>query len=117
VDNLTADDFWDRLGAITQLLHRATMQIWGEPTADYWLHSLGLGVDLVRDQTSTASPENRQLVDLHAESLEGRTLLQLLTAAQELTRPLPVHRPDLINTSQLVVGLCDLIREARRLGC
>ena len=31
-------------------------------------------------------------------------------------RPLPLHRPDLVHGSQLVVDLCDLIREARGLG-
>ena len=42
--------------------------------------------------------------------------LELLTEAEELTRPLPLHQPDLIHGSQLVVDLCDLIREARCLG-
>ena len=41
---------------------------------------------------------------------------ELLTEAEELTRPLPLHRPDLVHGSQLVVDLCDLIREARGLG-
>ena len=31
-------------------------------------------------------------------------------------RPLPLHRADLVHGSQLVVDLCDLIREARGLG-
>ena len=36
--------------------------------------------------------------------------------AEELTRPLPLHQPDLVHGSQLVLDLCDLIREARGLG-
>ena len=56
-------------------------------------------------------------IDVDQEALAGQSALQLLTAAEELTRPLPAHRPDLVNSSQLVVDLCDLIREARDLGC
>ncbi|HEX6686046.1 MAG TPA: hypothetical protein VF062_24930 [Candidatus Limnocylindrales bacterium] len=47
----------------------------------------------------------------------GLGALELLTAAEELTRPLPMHRADLAGVCDLVVDLCDLIREARSLGC
>ena len=117
MDTLTADDTWDRLGSITQLLHQAATQVWEQAGPDSPLQSLGLGVYLVQAQTSALLPSDHPLPEPNPEYLGGQTALQLLTAAEELTRPLPAHRPDLVNSSELVVDLCDLIREARDLGC
>ena len=116
---LTADDTWDRLGSIAQLLHQAATRVWEGAEPDSPLQSLGLGVYLAQAQASSLLPEDYQLPDVDADAadLEEQSALQLLTAAEELTRPLPAHRPDLVNSSQLVVDLCDLIREARDLGC
>jgi hypothetical protein len=120
VDTLTADGTWDRLGSITQLLHRAAVQVWSdadEAAPDSPLHDLGLGVYLAHSRASALLPDDFQLPDYGtAEDLEERTPLQLLTEAEELTRPLPLHQPDLVYGSELVVDLCDLIREARGLG-
>lgn len=119
VDTLNPDSTWDRLGSIAHLLHQAATQVWSDAdraTADSPLHDLGLGVYLALSQASTLLPEDYELPDVDAERLEERTPLQLLTDAEELTRPLPLHQPDLIHGSQLVVDLCDLIREARGLG-
>jgi len=116
VDTLTADDTWDRLGSITQL-HRAATQVWEQAAPDSALQSLGLGVYLVQAQASALLPAGYPLPDPNPEDLEEQSALQLLAAAEELTRPLPVHRPDLVYSSQLVIDLCDLIREARDLGC
>ena len=120
VDTLNADGTWDRLGSITLLLHQAATQVWSDAdraAADSPLHDLGLGVYLAHSQASALLPDDYELpnVDEDAE-LEERSPLQLLTEAEELTRPLPLHRPDLVHGSQLVVDLCDLIREARGLG-
>ena len=117
MDPLTAEDIWDRLGSITQLLHRAAIQVWEQAEPDSPMQSLGLGVYLVHAQVSALIPTDHSPLELDQEDLEGRTALQLLTAAQELTRPLPAHRPDLVNSVQLVIDLCDLIREARHVGC
>ena len=117
VDTLPADDTWDRLGAITQLLHQAATRVWEQAEPDSPLQSLGLGVYLVQAQTSALLPADHPLPDLNPKDLEEQSALQLLAAAAELTRPLPAHRPDLVNSAQLVVDLCDLIREARDLGC
>lgn len=119
VDTLNPDSTWDRLGSIAHLLHQAATQVWSDAdraTADSPLHDLGLGVYLAHSQASTLLPEDYELPDVDAERFEERTPLQLLTDAEELTRPLPLHQPDLIHGSQLVVDLCDLIREARGLG-
>lgn len=119
VDTLNPDSTWDRLGSIAHLLHQAATQVWSDAdraTADSPLHDLGLGVYLAHSQASSLLPEDYELPDVDADELEERTPLQLLTDAEELTRPMPLHRPDLIHGSQLVVDLCDLIREARSLG-
>lgn len=121
VDTLNADGTWDRIASITQLLHQAATQVWTDAdaaAADSPLHDLGLGVYLAHSRASALLPDDYELpedVDLLAD-LEERTPLQLLTEAEELTRPLPLHQPDLVPGSQLVVDLCDLIREARGLG-
>ncbi len=119
VDTLNADGTWDRLGSIALLLHQAATQVWSDAdraATDSPLHDLGLGVYLAHGQASALLPEDYELPDLEVDELEERTPLQLLTEAEELTRPLPLHRPDLVHGSQLVVDLCDLIREARGLG-
>jgi len=117
VHALTADDTWDRLGSITWLLHQAATRVWEGAEPDSPRQSLGLGVYLAQAQASSLLPQDYKLPDADSEYLEGQSALQLLTAAEDLTRPLPAHRPDLVNSSQLVVDLCDLIREARDLGC
>ena len=120
MDTRNAEATWERLGSIVQLLHQAATQVWSEvdeaaPASP--LHDLGLGVYLVHSHASALLPDDYELPDVDSlPHLEERTPLQLLIEAEELTRPLPLHRRDLIHGSQLVVDLCDLIREARRLG-
>lgn len=117
MDPLTASDTWDRLGAITQLLAWAATRVWEQAEPDSPLQSLGLGVYLVQAQTSALLPADHPPSDLDPDEFTAQSALQLLATAEELTRPLAVHHPDLVNSSQLVVDLCDLIREARALGC
>ncbi|MQW78001.1 hypothetical protein GHK92_19215 [Nocardioides sp. dk4132] len=120
MDNRNADATWDRLGSITQLLHQAAVQVWSDaddaaPISP--LHDLGLGVYLAHSQASALLPDGYKLPDVEPlPDPEERTPLQLLVAAEDLTRPLPLHQLDLVRSSQLVVDLCDLIREARCLG-
>ncbi|MBM0128198.1 hypothetical protein [Pimelobacter simplex] len=119
MDTLNAEGTRDRLGSIALLLHQAATQVWSDAdraAADSPLHGLGLGVYLAHSQASALLPEDCELHDLEVDAPEERTLLQLLTEAEELTRPLPLYRSDLVHGSQLVIDLCDLIREARGLG-
>jgi hypothetical protein len=120
VDTRNADATWDRLGSIARLLHHAATQVWSdaaEAAAASPLHDLGLGVYLAHAQASALLPDDYELTDVDpVPELEERTPLQLLTQAEALTRPLPMCQPDLVHGSQLVVDLCDLIREARGLG-
>lgn len=116
MDTLNADGTWDRLGSITQLLHQAAKQVWSdadEAAPDSPLHDLGLGVYLTHSRASALLPDGYELPDV---GVEERTPLQLLTEAEELTRPHPPHQTNLVHGSRLVVELCDLIREARGLG-
>lgn len=120
VDTRNADATWDRLGSIARLLHHAATQVWSdaaEAAADAALHDLGLGVYLAHAQASALLPDDYELPDIDPlPDLEERTPLQLLNEAEELTRPLPLHQADLVHGWQLVLDLCDLIREARGLG-
>ena len=62
-------------------------------------------------QVSTLLPTDYQvLVDV-----DDRTVVQLLRDAEHRTRTLPLHRPETAAISELVVALCDLIREASHL--
>lgn len=116
-DGTPADDTWDRLAAATQLLHRAAAQVWAVAGEDHALQSFGFGVFLAQAEASALLPREHPVPTAEdLEDLEEKTALQLLAAAEELTRPLPAQRPDLIISSQLVLDLCDLIREARDLG-
>lgn len=123
----TADDTWARLGAAAQLLHHAALRVWDQADSqsiDSPLHSLGLGVYLAEAQISALLPAEHDLVDIEDPArhrdvrpdVDLEDALQLLINAEELTRPLPVERPDLAGTSQIALDLCDLIREARNLG-
>ena len=122
VDTLTADDTWDRLGSIAQLLHQAATRVWSEagraPTPR--CTSLGLGVYLVQAQASALLPDGLPAARRRpARRPRGaQRALQLLTSRRG-AHPAATGctSPDLVNSSQLVVDLCDLIREARDLGC
>jgi hypothetical protein len=123
---VAVNETWDRLGAVSRLLHAAALEVWSRADAqapDSPLHALGLGVYLAQAQATALLPADYQIlgrdvdpdVDGLAE-LEEQGALGLLASAEELTRPLPTHRPDLVGVADLVVDLCDLIREARSLG-
>jgi hypothetical protein len=80
------------------------------------LHALGLGVYLEQAQATALLPADYEIPDLDVDELEEPDALQLLTSAEELTRPLPIRRPDLAGVTDLVVDLCGLIREALALA-
>lgn len=117
MDSPVADDTWARLASISRLLEQAAARLWvgAEPEPELARQSLGLGVYLARAHVNSLLPEGYRPPDVDQDRPDSQSALQLLTAAHELTRPLPVHRVDLVNTSQLVVDLCDLVREARDL--
>ena len=117
---VNADATRGHLGSIAQLLHQAATQVWSDAeqaAPNSPLHDFGLGVYLAHAKASALLPDDYELPHIDpVPELEKRTPLQLLTEAEELSRPLPLHRPDLVHGSELVVDLCDLIREARGHG-
>ena len=54
---------------------------------------------------------------MDVDAVDVRTAAQLLTEVEGLSRPLPLWRADLVHGSQMVVDVCDLLREAKHLGC
>ena len=118
---VAVDEVWERLGAAARLLHHGALELWrvaDDQGPASPLHSLGLGVYLTAAQLRALLPGGEEIPGLELDVEAGDLgALQLLTFAEELTRALPLHRPDLAGASQLVVELCDLIREARQLGC
>jgi hypothetical protein len=120
---VAVEETWDRLGAVAQLLHAAALEVWSRADAqapDSPLHALGLGVYLAQAQATALLPADYEFpdrgVDHDVHGLAEQGALRLLASAEELTRPLHKHRPDLVGIADLVVDLCDLIREARSLG-
>lgn len=111
VSNTIVDDPHQVIGEIVQLLHQASEQTWQGAATEPPRVSLGLGIYLVHAQVSTLLPTDYQVfVDV-----DDRTVVQLLRDAEHRTRTLPLHRPETAAISELVVALCDLIREASHL--
>ena len=111
----TNNDPAESMGAIAQLLHHASIKVTqraAEAGPDSPIHGLGLGVVLARGAAAALLPESWEVDELEEE--EDSSVLELLTAAEELTRPLA--HPDFAY-ADLVLDLCGLIREARGLGC
>lgn len=120
----TPQELWRRLDFMSKLLHHAARVVWARadedgPTSP--LYSLGLGIHLAHGQAQLLLPKDLVGDETDLESdideLDVRTAVQLLTEVEELSRPLPVWRADLVYGSQLVVDVCDLLREARHLDC
>jgi len=102
------------IGAIAQLLHHASISVAqraAEAGPDSPLHELVLSVVLARGAAAALLPGTWEVEELEEED---RSILELLAAAEELTWPLP--HPDFAH-ADLALDLCDLIRQARDLGC
>ncbi|MCW2737805.1 hypothetical protein [Nocardioides sp.] len=102
------------IGEIVELLHQASEQTWHDAATESPRVSLGLGIDLAHAQASLLLPVDYQIP---LGVVDGRTVAQLLRDAEHRTQTLPLHRPEMAETSDLVVALCDLIREAGHLDC
>ena len=137
MDPITTDD--DPIGDLEQLillLDRASREIrraadqagTGSP-----LPWLDLGVFLAQAQAVELLPPGHVIADFdQVEDLLDQTLartlprlepdvehsgLQLLRAAEQITRSEALQHADWPGLSALVVELCDLIKEASSLGC
>lgn len=118
---LEADETGRRLSAVAHVLHHAAAKVWqraDHQPPDLALQSFGLAIYLARAHAIELVPLDYRLPDdgIVGTDLMGQSALQLLAAAEEQTRTLPMYRPDLADRRQLVIDLCDLVREARDLG-
>ena len=101
------------LAQVAVLLDRAALLAWEHAeaaSAESPLHDLGLGIYLARGDAAQLLTADCHVDEL--EDIDERSVLELLTSAEFLIGA----RADFIS-SGLAVELCDLIREARALGC
>ena len=109
----TAREPDELMAQVVVLLDRAALLAWehaGAADAESPLHDLGLGVYLARGAAAQLLTAGCHVDE--PEVIDERSVLQLLTDAESLIGP----RTD-FSSSGLAVELCDLIREARALGC
>ena len=110
--NQTIDqDAWVTLAAVAQLLRHAAVRAWAQAEAEgprSQLHLLGLGIHTASCQAVAMLPAD---ADLEGHPPAQDDVAQLLRAAEELTRAIPVL-DQTAGISPLVLALCDLVREA-----
>ena len=110
-NQMIEQDAWVTLAAVTRLLHHAAVCAWAQAEADgprSQLHLLGLGIHTASCQAVAMLPAD---ADLEGHSPAQDNVAQLLRAAEELTRSIPVL-DQTAGISPLVVAICDLVREA-----
>ena len=98
------------LTAVARLLTRAAGRAWAQAEAEGSrspLHLLGLGIRIASCQALAMLPAD---ADLEGDLPTQDDVAQLLRAAEELTRSIPVVAQT-AGISPLVVATCDLVRE------
>lgn len=111
----TAGDFRHRaIGEIVALLDHAYEQTWASSQFDPPRMDLGLGIYLVRAQACHALDPGRPVP--RPDRGDRASVPTLLRTAEHLTRDLPLGTVALPNGADLVVALCDLIRDADRVA-
>jgi len=103
-------DASDTLAAVAQLVHHTAVRAWAQAEADgprSYLHLLGLGIHTASCQAVAMLPAD---ADLEGHPPAQDNVAQLLRAAEELTRAIPVL-DQTAGISPLVVAICDLVRE------
>jgi hypothetical protein len=104
-------DAGDTLAAVARLLHHAAVRTWAQAEVEgprSQLHLLGLGIHIASCQAVAMLPAG---ADLEGHPPAQDDVAQLLRAAEELTRAIPVL-DQTAGISLLAVTLCDLVREA-----
>jgi hypothetical protein len=100
----------DTLAAVARLLRHAAVRAWAQAEAEgprSHLHLLGLGIHTASCQAVAMLPAD---ADLEGHPPAQENVAQLLRAAEELTRSIPVA-DETAGISPLVVAICDLVRE------
>ena len=112
IANDTIDqEAWVTLAAVAQLLRHAAVCAWAQAEAEgprSHLHLLGLGIHTASCQAVAMLPAD---ADLEGHPPAQDNVAQLLRAAEELTRSIPIVNQT-AGISPLVVAICDLVREA-----
>jgi hypothetical protein len=104
-------DAGDTLAAVARLLRHAAVRAWAQAEVEgprSPLHLLGLGIHIASCQAVAMLPAD---ADLEEHPPVQDDVAQLLRAAEELTRAIPVL-DQTAGISPLVVAICDLVREA-----
>jgi hypothetical protein len=104
-------DAGDTLAAVARLLRYAAVRAWARAEDEgprSPLHLLGLGIHIASCQAVAMLPAD---ADLEGHPPAQDDVAQLLRSAEELTRAIPVL-DQTAGISQLVVAICDLVREA-----
>ena len=104
-------DTGDTLAVVARLLRHAAVRAWAQAEVEgprSPLHLLGLGIHTVSCQAVAMLPAG---ADLEGHPPAQDDVAQLLRAAEELTRAIPVL-DQTVGISPLVVAICDLVREA-----
>jgi hypothetical protein len=111
MSNQTIDqDAWVTLAAVARLLRHAAVRAWAQAEAEgprSHLHLLGLGIHTASCQAVAMLPAD---ADPEGQPPAQDNVAQLLRAAEELTRSIPVL-DQTAGISPLVVAICDLVRE------
>jgi hypothetical protein len=101
----------DTLTTVARLLHQAVVCAWAQAEAQgprSPLHLLGLGIHAASCQVVAMLPAR---ANLEGHPPVQDDVAQLLRAAEELARAIPVGDGP-AGISMLVVAICDLVREA-----
>ena len=104
-------DAWVTLAAVARLLRHAAVCAWAQAEAEgprSHLHLLGLGIHTASCQAVAMLTTD---ADLGGQPPAQYDIAQLLRAAEELARSIPVL-DQTAGISMLVVAICDLVREA-----
>ena len=104
-------DAGDTLAAVARLLRHAAVRAWAQAEVEgprSHLHLLGLGIHIASCQAVAMLPA---CADLEGQPPAQDDIAQLLRAAEELPRAIPVL-DQAAGISPLVVAICDLMREA-----
>jgi hypothetical protein len=110
-NNTIDHDAVDTLAAVARLLHHAAVRAWAQAEGEgprSPLHLLGLGIHTASCQAVAMLPAG---ADLGGHPPAQDDVAQLLRAAEELVRAIPV-RDATAGISMLVMAICDLVREA-----
>jgi hypothetical protein len=111
ITNDTIDqDATDALAAVARLLRHAAVRAWAQAEDEgprSHLHLLGLGIHTALCQAVAMLPAD---ADMEGHPPAQDDVAQLLRAAEELTRSIPVL-DQTAGISPLVLAICDLVRE------